>query len=534
MDQGWAWLVSGRKLFIWKFKEKDSLTNTSKSRRILSPCFELQLPQSGLVHRADLAHVFFMPQNLNTSIRATTVPAALVVSPEGFIRFWSSVANERCTENVVGEILGQEFCTLTPLSQLDYLLGTTTGSVFLLSIDINAHDSKSVIVCSPLTTSTGLLHGISRRVSNLFFGPISTDSGSEMKRPLIAVPKYSQSMIDQTGSTERPFYVMSSNFKLRQWSRANDGPNGINHLLREWDLQRSVQAKLTEILGDSINFWPIDMITTKANELLFMIVTHDSARENTIKYATCVFNPYQAGDLLTNVTILKSHSWRYTNESEEQLLSLRFLERRITSNICFVYDRKFLFLVNINHDILDAIDYGNQGDGVLGGGIIDGHPLLFTQRDGLIYVEPIINNQSRMNDTSIQLDHQPIGSTSMISTNSSVLQTTVMSSRMEPMIVELDNEDDEEDEAENSKISTNQQPQKQHQATINESVKQMKQEDQLQEIISQNKEKFEWVQCIDNREYLKAAELLAKLADCDKDRKDTYLALSKLSQLVSS
>lgn len=501
MDQGWSWLVSGSKLFIWKFREH-STTHLSLKRGVLSPCFELRIPQSGLVHRADLVDVFFMPQNLNTSARATTVPAALLVSPEGIIRFWSNVANERYTESLVTEVHGQEFCSLTPLSQLDYILGTTTGAVYILTIDINANNPKSVIVCAPLETSSGLLNGIGRRVSNLFFGPNSTESNSDMKRPLIAVPKYSNSTIEKNGSTERPFFVMSSNFKIRQWSRANDGINGINHMIREWDIQRSVQEKLSEILGDSINFWPIDLITTKGNELLFMIVTHDPARDNTIRYATCVFNPYQAGETLTSLTVLRSHSWRYSNESEEQLLSLRFLERRITSPVCFLYDRKFLFLVNINQDILDAIDYGNQIDVVLGAGMIDGHPILFTKNDGLIYVAPVVSNTSRLNDTSIQLDHQPnisINST----TNNSMLQTTVThNSRIEPMIVELDEGDDEEDD------------EKDHEAEpMHES---------------------EWCRLIAAKQYNQASQVLAKLAENDlpEGRKETFMALSKLAKLV--
>lgn len=541
MDKGWAWLVCGRKLLIWKFKEKSARANI-KTQRILSPCFELQLPQSGLIHRADLAHVFFMPQSPNISIRATTVPAALVVSPEGSIRFWSSVANERCTESIVGELQGQEFCTLVPLSQLEYLLGTTTGSVFLLTIDVTAHDSKSILICSPLTTSSGLLLGISRRVTNLFFGPMTSETGLEAKRSLIAVSKYSQSTIDKTGSTERPFFVMSSTFKLRQWSRAGDGPSGMNNLIREWDLQGVIYSKLTDILGQQINFWPIDMITTKSNELLILIVTHDSSSNNMIRYATCVFNPYQAGESLTHLTVLRSHSWRYTNESEEQLLSLRFLERRSTSNVCFVYDRKFLFLVDINEDILDAIDYGNQNDGVLGAGIIDGHPLLFTQRDGLIFVAPVVNNQSRLNDTSIQLEHQPAASNNTFSHSR---QENLRDSRIEPMIVEIDEDDDDCDnnqrnqpDVSRTQLDADQSaPNKSlNQSTINKSLDQSRKRetDELEEILSQNKE-FEWVQLIDKREYSKASESLAKLAqDCEilKDRKETLIALSKLSELA--
>lgn len=544
MDQGWAWLVCGRKLLVWKFKEKDPRgPNNSKTRRILSPCFELQLPQSDLIHRAELCHVFFVPSNLNTSTRATTVPAALAISPEGCVRFWSSVANERCTETISNEMQGQEFCTLSPLSHLEYILGTTTGSIFLLTIDIAAHDTKNVLICSPLTTASSLLVGISRRVSNLFFGQMTTDAGAESKRPLIAVPKYSQSTIDASGSSERPFFILSSNCKLRHWSRAGDGPTGVNHLIREWDLQIPIHDKLSGLLGNGINFWPIDMITTKSNELLILIVTHDSTHDNQIRYATCAFNPYQMNDIITSATIMRSYTWRYNNESEEQLLSLRFLERRSTSNVSFLYDRKLLFLINIKEDILDAIDYCNQSDSILGAGIIDGHPILFTQRDGLIYVAPVASNQSRLNETSMQLDHQPsvqnVQNTSVHSRHESLKH-----SRIEPMIVELDEDDiDSHPETAPDQPSTNpshsivdQSSNQSINKTVNQSRKSY--DDSIREpsrdTLLHNKE-FEWIKFIDERDYGKASETLASLAqdsDLLKDRKETLISLSKIADLA--
>lgn len=575
IDQGWAWLVTGRKLLIWKFKDSKA-PSVAKARRMLSPCFELQLPQSDLNHRADLIQTFFMPQNPNTSIRAVTVPAALAVSPEGTIRFWSNIANERFTESSVAELQGLEFCTLVPLSQLEYLLGTTTGSVFILVIDITAHDSKNVLVCSTLNAPSGLLSGIGRRVTNLFFGQMTTDVGADSRKPLITVPKYSQSTIDKTGSTDRPFFVMSSTFKLRQWSRTNEGTNSCNQLIREWDLQKNVFLKLVTELGlteqDYLNFWPIDLITTKTKELLMLIVTLDTTRDNAINYATCVFNPYQAGDSIANLTLLRSHSWHYSNESEDQLLALRFLERRTNSSICFMYDRKFLFLVKTDQDILDAVDYANQDDGILGAGIVDTHPILFTQRDGLIYVVPVACDKSRFNDTSIQLEPPPptvptssndfqqhntsatsIKQTSMRKSDTSIKQHSISTRSLEPVLIEIDCEEEENEEnndqsarlrhsrhkddkkqsvtnkskMDQSNISTTNTSTA---STANQSIR--GKSDEGNDFLKENKE-FEWVQQIDARHYGLASKTLAKLAEESeilKDRKETLLALSFLAK----
>lgn len=551
MSKGWAWLVSGRKLLIWKFVDSKT-PSVAKARRTLSPCFELQLPQCDLVHRAELIQAFFLPQNPNMSSRTITVPAALAVSPEGTIRFWSNITNERFTEAPVVDMAGQEFCTLVPLSPLEYLLGTTTGSVFLLTIDITNHDPKGILVCSSLTAQSKLLSGI-RRMTNLFFGPMTADVDTDSRRPLIAVPKYSQSTIDKTGTTDRTFFVMSSSFKLRQWSRTNEGVDSVNHLIKDWDLQRNLHLKITSSLqlteSDNLNFWPIDMITTKSKELLILIVILDTARDNTINYATCIFNPYQLGDSIASLTVLRSHSWHYSNETEDQLLSLRFLERRANNSLCFMYDRKFLFLVKVDEDVLDAIDYGNQDDGILGAGLIDSYPILFTQRDGLTYVVPIAGNRSQMhtmNETSIQLE-PPTPSRANVQQHSkqeSLIQST--STRIDPMIIEIDVDEDEENAAEKSNAA-NQSRQRVDrdksttnnsldQSNINKSVDQSarRKVDDVAEILKENKE-FEWVQQIDMRQYGLASETLAKLSQESEilsDRKDTLLALSKLAKLA--
>lgn len=528
IDKGWAWLVSGRNLLIWKFKDPQAQKGV-KNRRMLSPCYDLQLPQSDLVHKAELIQVFFMPVNPNASARdLITVPAALVISPEGTIRFWFNITSERYAESSIVDMQGQEFCTLIPISCLEYLIGTTTGSVFLLNINTGAHDPKSTLLCTPLNAPSSLLSGIGRRMTNLFFGQMATEAGTDSRRPLITVPKYSQSTIDKTGSTDRPFFVMSSSFKLRQWSRTNEGIHSCNQLVREWDLQRNVYVKLISGLNlsesSNLNFWPIDMITTKSKELLILIVTLDAARDNLINYATCVFNPYQAGDSLSSLTILRSHSWHYSNESEDQLLALRFLERRLSNSVCFLYDRKFLFLVKIDQDILDAIDYGNQADGILGAGVIEGHPLLFTQRDGLTYVVPVASNRSMMNETSIQLDPPQM--------NRSRAHNSQLSSsaRVDPMVIEIDI--DEEPESENN--NTTEQNNK-NQSNFNTSKNETTDASRMLESWKNLPKEFEWVEQIDSREYGLAAETLARLAEESevlKDRKETLMALSKLAALA--
>lgn len=397
-DRGWAWIISGRKLFIWKFKDAKSTNQASKARRTLSPCYELQLPPSDLLHRADLIHVFFMPHG-TTSGKTQTVPATIAVSPEGTIRFWSNIANDRYNEAVASDLQGQECYTLAPLSQFEFALGTTTSSVFLLTIDIAAHDARNMLNCSMLNSPESILSGIGRRVTNLFFGSIPNDQSVESSRPLISVIKQSShsSSADasQTISPDRHLFIMSSNLRLQRRIRSNNCVMPPSQLINAWDLQKSIFDHLINKLWprevsdyNQVNVWPIDMITTKNNELIILLAALNHTSSNQIiYYAIAKFNPNQPNSSISNISILNSHKCSYTKSSEEQLLSLRFVERRTTnSSMCFLYDRKYLFLTKIDGDVIDAVDFHNQQDSIVGANIVDGHPLLFTQRDGLVSV----------------------------------------------------------------------------------------------------------------------------------------------------
>lgn len=72
-EWGFAWLVCGRRLLIWQFSQS-SHSGTPK-RQATGQCFELQLPQSDLAHRAELVSVVLL--------NGSTIPSCVAVSPEG-------------------------------------------------------------------------------------------------------------------------------------------------------------------------------------------------------------------------------------------------------------------------------------------------------------------------------------------------------------------------------------------------------------------------------------------------------------------
>lgn len=79
---GFAWVVCGRKLLIWQYRQPQAATvppptggTPQRRQAVLNQCYELQLPQSDLAHRAELVSVF--------QSASSHTPSCIAVSPEG-------------------------------------------------------------------------------------------------------------------------------------------------------------------------------------------------------------------------------------------------------------------------------------------------------------------------------------------------------------------------------------------------------------------------------------------------------------------
>lgn len=123
---------------------------------------------------------------------------------------------------------------------------------------------------------------------------------------------------------------------------------------------------------------------------------------------------------------------------------------------------------------------------------------------------------------------------------------SVGSTRVEPMLIEIDEDEEEQENKPNVKPSHSRRAENDlasmnksnlENSTLNKSVDQSsirRKTDDVIDFIRENKE-FEWVQQIDAKRYDLASETLARLAeDAEllKDKRETLLALSKLAKLA--
>lgn len=186
---GYAWVVCGRRLLIWQYRQTPSAPGTPQRKHGgINQCFELQLPQSDLAHRAELISVFIAA--------GSNSPSCIAVSPEGnllvqfflngiiliyeflgVLRYWPAIVHEGVTVEQTIDLQGQECDSLTDVEGLGCILATTTCTTVLVQPEIIG--GRHILQCKHLKTPSGWLGGISKRMSSLIFGPISNEHSSE-------------------------------------------------------------------------------------------------------------------------------------------------------------------------------------------------------------------------------------------------------------------------------------------------------------------------------------------------------------------
>ncbi|KAG9465472.1 hypothetical protein GDO78_018252, partial [Eleutherodactylus coqui] len=148
-ELGWAWLVCGDRIIIWKICQS--------SAKHMS-CKELQLPPSEFPWSADLVDIS------TTGDAATTQSVSVMAATcEGSIHYWPSLMHEDLYTEAYADF-GDSVCS--------FLTAVKAGS-FIMSSSKNQHvrlmpDATGKIYQRFLQQGQGMLSGIGRRVSTLF------------------------------------------------------------------------------------------------------------------------------------------------------------------------------------------------------------------------------------------------------------------------------------------------------------------------------------------------------------------------------
>ncbi|KAI2805362.1 hypothetical protein BLOT_004358 [Blomia tropicalis] len=408
-DHGWAWLVSGRRLFVWRYLDDHSTGRTKAPR-----CFELTLPPSDIAHRAELICILSSLEHRNK------FPSALAVSPEGTIRYWSNISQEGNTYDsiVASELQGQECHTLIDVQPFGCVLGTTTNS--LVHIAFSNGSSNVPILCQTLKTPQGLLSGIGRKVTSLIFGSLPTTHASDSKQLIRIVRSL------KVGNTENVVHIfVLTNCVVQRWT-IQDEENECFDV--EIDLERQIKEAFINKLWNrstthhnQLVLYPMDIAMKCTNEVLMLVMCVNNDHPNEPHIGLFTLN----GDLFVP-NIDGSFTLANSNDLNVKFKSFQILPNRIigmtnghssmlesneSSNIqqcqlnifsgnsdgeraIYVYNSSKMFRINLSDGIgvgndddeTDEIDFQLFNDYLFSAVALNQSPLLFTFKNGFVSI----------------------------------------------------------------------------------------------------------------------------------------------------
>ncbi|XP_072031616.1 nuclear pore complex protein Nup133-like [Amphiura filiformis] len=372
-ESGWACVVCGRRLFVWRYKQ----THVSKS----TYCKELSLPPSELSHKAEL--VCLMPGGSDG--QSVSIMAA---SPEGIIRHWPSVASEGAYVEVGTELDGQECFSLTQFEPYGCILATTTHQLVLLTMDSSG--MQNTIECHTLKPAQGMI----ARVSSLIFGSQRPHSLSALRRVLAG------SDTDEG----RALYVLQDDV-LQKWTIAdagNEKVDFVSHMDRMVKIQFAKALNLSNLEG--LRVWLLDMqLAGKSLEILATAVNTSSGSKAPVMYFGIATIPTESdnpeGPGLTGFRMI-SLTYRYQIAEEEHLLSHNLLVS-YPSSTCHVYSENLVLSLTGSNLSPSRIEFNQAGSGILGAGVCDGNAIFFSKAHGLVTIATHQAETSFLHDESV-------------------------------------------------------------------------------------------------------------------------------------
>ncbi|XP_006811533.1 nuclear pore complex protein Nup133-like [Saccoglossus kowalevskii] len=363
---GWAWLVCGRRLFAWRYKQTHVVRSTL--------CKELPLPPSDLSHKCDLVSV------IPSSDGGSSV-SVMAVSPDGIIRYWPSLTNEGAFVETSADLNGEECFCLTAVQPYGYILATTTNQLLILSPASSG--MQNTVSCRQLSPNKGMFS----RMSSFIFGSQRTQSAQLAAHCILA----SVDEIDEDDEDDiRYFYALIGNV-VQKWQLSHGGNEKIvfechvekymrDHFIQEMDVSGVEDS-------NQIKVWMLDMQLVRGGIAVLGAAYDTRAVMPTMCYAVGIFD-MSANDAPCNTTAfsLLQYSVRYQESNEDKLLSHCLLISDYNSRTAYMYASSYVICLTVagKEASYDKIDFRSPGDCLLGSGSCDKIPIFFSNNHGLV------------------------------------------------------------------------------------------------------------------------------------------------------
>nr|XP_057931322.1 nuclear pore complex protein Nup133 isoform X2 [Doryrhamphus excisus] len=361
-ESGWAWMVCGDRLIIWKISQRAVAK--------LCVCKELQLPNSQYDYTADLVAVTSIAPLETAAVQAISV---LAVAAEGTARLWPSLSQE-----------GNYTETDLDLGDLCSFVVAVAGDSFIVSSAMSRHmrvgaDASGRLQYRAVHQGQGVLSGIGRRMSSLF-GILSPPANDTLHSVL---------WVGETGS----FYTLTKSH-LSKW----EVDKNSEQQTVSWDAQRALTESITNaILGpksnyeekrDEVNVSFLDMKHGQAGLVVLAAAWHPS--DNPCQVYFCLVTLQDLGAAISNQFTVEVTKYNPVFQSEAELQSTRLMLPPFPGLTAFIYNEELVFACSTGSSRGglpdERIHFSSPGDGVRGGGCCTNLPIFFSQNSGLVAV----------------------------------------------------------------------------------------------------------------------------------------------------
>ncbi|XP_036324275.1 nuclear pore complex protein Nup133 [Rhagoletis pomonella] len=382
---GWAWVVHGRRLLIWQYKDaRRSGENTSprtpkellraQQRRgaAMAQCRELTLSHCDIGHKASLVSVFLG--------EGQQMASCVAVSPTGDVRYWPSIAHDGSSVDLSGILDGQEFDQMLNMPhQQGYLLVTTTCNLVLLQLQVV--NGRHVLQHKTIRQAAGFLGGIGKKFSII----MGMNSGSDKENKFVGIAC-------EEGTGGEAFITVLADRWFQRWRLANGGT--VEQMLYEdVDVIRKIrdefQHKFWNVRDSlDINLHLLDMHICDG-KIYVLGGAVNTAHAPQIHYAVAILASEAEGMKLQSFIPLKLTQF-YNIGTEKDCHNLRFI---VTRTHLFFYTDKYIYPLNLANPAIaemeaEKIEFHLQDDRILNAAVCGHLPLFFSRSLGLLCVTP--------------------------------------------------------------------------------------------------------------------------------------------------
>ncbi|CAM9978970.1 unnamed protein product [Lampetra planeri] len=385
---GWAWLVYGDRLFIWKvghsFLSKPSVFK------------ELKLPPTEFAHSADLVAIHCRESAGNKDDTSAQAVSVLAASPEGVLRYWPVLTHDATfSDSALG--CGPELChSLMRAPGNAFMLATVHGQLWLLTPVGEPGGSGGTgstpgagggggsggvgtVAARLLGQHQGVLSGLGRRVSSMF-------------NMLSSVAVDATVSGNAVWADDQVLYSLTSE-SLSKWTLAS----GTERLVLTYDLHKSLDNMITDaIWGSDENYEEIkqrieikhlDLQVTDCGVVVLAAAWHRGDSQ-CLGYHVLLSLVDEGQQLSEDVSVEVLSYQRPLQAGEEP--ACRLLVPDPEGSLACLYDGGMVFMCSIVGGSgsgwlqQEKIPFCTPGDSVLGGGSVGTVPVFFSRHMGLL------------------------------------------------------------------------------------------------------------------------------------------------------